>query len=108
MNKFVPPQLFCCQNPLYPINKTKNKRNTSFEKAVALTGTFEIDPNNQTLILLYSLYKQATEGDINIAPPDVAGDPLAHARYQAWLSLKGKSTKAARAEYIKLVKNLKI
>lgn len=106
MNKLVLPRLFCCQNPLYQTNKSKKKRTSSFDKAVALTHNIQLDPSNQTQIQLYSLFKQATEGDVNIAPPDSTADPLIQAQYDAWLALKGKTIKAAQAEYIKLVKQL--
>jgi len=37
----------------------------AFEKAVAESKQLPSKPDNETLLSLYSLYKQATEGDIN-------------------------------------------
>lgn len=78
-----------------------------FEKAVAESVLIDIRPDNETLLQLYSLYKQATKGDINIAPPVNVNDCAAKAKYDAWASLKGKSVKDAQSEYIMLVHELK-
>lgn len=77
-----------------------------FEKAAAESKSLPSKPSNETLLNLYSLYKQSTEGDVNTEPPAMF-DFVAKAKYEAWLSLKGKSTEAAMEEYIKLVEKLK-
>ena len=77
-----------------------------FEKAVADSNSMKTRPSNDTLLHLESLYKQATEGDINIAPPEDPYDFLAKARYEAWAALKGKPIKEAQNEYIRLVNKL--
>jgi acyl-CoA-binding protein len=40
---------------------------------------------------LYSLYKQATEGDIAGDPPSNPFDFVAKAKYEAWAELSGKT-----------------
>ncbi len=77
-----------------------------FEQAVADSKSLSERPSNETLLMLYSLYKQATEGDVNGETPGMF-DFVAKAKYEAWSSLKGKSQDEARKEYINLVQKLK-
>ena len=78
-----------------------------FEKAVADSKNLAEKPDNQTLLQLYSLYKQSTEGDINTEPPSNPFDFVAKAKYEAWAGLKGKSVEEAMKEYVALVQKLK-
>lgn len=78
-----------------------------FEKAATESKSLSEKPSNETLLQLYSLYKQATEGDNNSETPDNPFDFVAKAKYEAWSALKGKSTDAAMQEYIALVDKLK-
>ncbi|MCC6288137.1 MAG: acyl-CoA-binding protein [Chitinophagaceae bacterium] len=78
-----------------------------FEKAAAESKTLSEKPSNETLLQLYSLYKQATEGDNNSEAPTNPFDFVAKAKYEAWAALKGKSNDAAMQEYIALVDKLK-
>lgn len=78
-----------------------------FEKAAAESKTLSEKPSNETLLQLYSLYKQSTEGDNNTDAPSNPFDFVAKAKYEAWSALKGKSTDAAMQEYINLVEKLK-
>ena len=77
-----------------------------FEKAVADSKTLPAKPDNETLLRLYSLYKQATEGDINTDNPPGMFDFVAKAKYDAWLNLKGVNADDARQQYIDLVSEL--
>jgi diazepam-binding inhibitor (GABA receptor modulator, acyl-CoA-binding protein) len=78
-----------------------------FEKAVADSKTLPEKPSNNTLLTLYSLYKQATEGDVNTDPPSNPFDFVSKAKYEAWNSLKGKTKEDAMQDYIQLVNGLK-
>jgi diazepam-binding inhibitor (GABA receptor modulator, acyl-CoA-binding protein) len=78
-----------------------------FEKAVAESKNLSEKPSNETLLNLYSLYKQATEGDINTEAPANPFDFVAKAKYNAWEMLKGISTENAMKQYIDLVEKLK-
>ena len=78
-----------------------------FEKAITDSKSLTEKPSNDTLLQIYSLYKQATDGDINIEPPSNPFDFVAKAKYEAWAALKGKSTANAMTEYVELVKKLK-
>ena len=78
-----------------------------FEKAVDDSETLKDKPSNDTLLQLYAFYKQATIGDVNVAPPDNPFDFVAKAKYEAWAALKGRSNKEAEQDYINLVSKLK-
>ena len=78
-----------------------------FEQAVADTKELSEKPSNDTLLQLYSLYKQASEGDVNVDAPSNPFDFVAKAKYEAWDAIKGKSKEAAMQEYIELVAKLK-
>ena len=79
----------------------------TFEKAVADSQTLSQKPANEVLLQLYSLYKQATEGDVHTDPPTNPFDIVNKAKHSAWSSLKGKSREEAMAEYVQLVERLK-
>lgn len=78
-----------------------------FEKAVLDSKSLSQKPDNDTLLKLYSLFKQATEGDITSEPPTNMFDFVNKAKYDAWSSLKGKTSMQAMDEYISLVNKLK-
>ena len=78
-----------------------------FEQAVAESKSLSAKPSNDTLLQLYSLYKQATEGDNASEPPSNPFDFVAKAKYEAWSEQSGKSTEQAMQEYISLVNKLK-
>jgi acyl-CoA-binding protein len=78
-----------------------------FEKAVAESKSLSVKPSNDTLLMLYSLYKQATEGDSPAEGPSNPFDFVAKAKYNSWSDLKGKSSENAMNDYIALVQKLK-
>ncbi len=78
-----------------------------FEKAVTESKLLSEKPSNETLLQLYSLYKQSTEGDVSGEAPSNPFDFVNKAKYDAWSSLKGKSSEAAMQEYVDLVNKLK-
>lgn len=63
-------------------------------------------PDNETLLELYSFYKQATEGDVNGDKPGPF-DFKARAKYDAWESRKGMKRDVAMKAYVRLVEHLK-
>jgi diazepam-binding inhibitor (GABA receptor modulator, acyl-CoA-binding protein) len=79
---------------------------TLFDQAVTDSKLLPSKPSNESLLNLYSLYKQATEGDVNGEEPNMF-DFVAKAKYEAWSSLRGKSKEQAMQEYIDLVSKLK-
>jgi diazepam-binding inhibitor (GABA receptor modulator, acyl-CoA-binding protein) len=62
--------------------------------------------SNEVLLQFYGLYKQATEGDVNIDKPTNFFDIAGVAKYNAWELLKGIDKEAAMQKYIDLVKTL--
>jgi acyl-CoA-binding protein len=78
-----------------------------FEQAAADSKSLPDRPSNDTLLQLYSLYKQATEGDVNSDPPSNPFDFVNKAKYEAWVAIKGKPKEAAMKEYTDLVNKLK-
>lgn len=80
---------------------------TQFEQAVAESKALSQKPDNSTLLSLYSLYKQATEGDAAGDGPSNVFDFVAKAKFNAWQGQKGKAAGAAMQEYIDIVKKLK-
>ena len=82
-------------------------QSTAFEAAVANSKTLSEKPGNDVLLQLYSLYKQATEGDAPADGPVNPFDFVGKAKHDAWTALKGKTKEAAEQEYIDLVTKLK-
>ena len=78
-----------------------------FEHAADESANLKERPSNDTLLQLYSLFKQATIGDLNDEPPANPFDFVAKAKYEAWKALKGKPQEAAMKEYVGLVNKLK-
>jgi diazepam-binding inhibitor (GABA receptor modulator, acyl-CoA-binding protein) len=81
-----------------------NKEN-EFTLAVARSKDLPAQ-SNENLLKLYSLYKQATEGDVNIEKPNNPFDLKGNAKYHAWAELQGTSKEDAMARYIDLVNQL--
>jgi acyl-CoA-binding protein len=63
-------------------------------------------PDNDTLLELYSFYKQATEGDVQGEKPGPF-DFKARAKYDAWEARRGMSREVAMKAYVRLVEHLK-
>ena len=78
-----------------------------FEKAVKDSESLSERPSNDTLLQLYALYKQGTEGDNTKEAPENPFDFVKKAKHEAWLTLKGKTNEEAMKEYIQLVEKLK-
>jgi diazepam-binding inhibitor (GABA receptor modulator, acyl-CoA-binding protein) len=77
-----------------------------FETAVAESKQLPEKPDNMTLLKIYSLYKQATAGDVEGKRPGFT-DMVGRAKWDAWNELKGKSNDEAMQEYIDLIEGLK-
>jgi len=77
-----------------------------FEAAAARSKELPTKPSNTVLLQLYSLYKQASEGDVSGERPGGGFDFKAIAKYDAWSSLKGTSPDDARQQYVDLVSSL--
>jgi acyl-CoA-binding protein len=62
-------------------------------------------PDNDTLLRLYALYKQGSEGDVSGEKPGFF-DFVGTAKYEAWAKLKGTAPDEAKKKYVELVKKL--
>jgi diazepam-binding inhibitor (GABA receptor modulator, acyl-CoA-binding protein) len=81
-------------------------KKAAFEKAAADSKKLAEKPDNSTLLKLYALYKQATEGDVQGKRPGFT-DMVGRAKYDAWAAIKGTGGEEAMQDYIDLVKSLK-
>ena len=79
--------------------------NTTFEAAVANSKNLSERPDNATLLKIYALYKQGTVGDNTEKKPGF-GDMVGRAKWDAWNSLKGTASDAAKQQYIDLITEL--
>lgn len=81
--------------------------NEMFDEAVINSKLLSKKPDNETMLKLYSLYKQATEGDVNIEKPSNPFDIVAQAKFNAWQNQKGKAKESAMQEYVDSVNMLR-
>jgi acyl-CoA-binding protein len=77
-----------------------------FEAAAADSKQLPEKPDNSSLLKLYALYKQATEGDIKGERPG-GFDFIAGAKHDAWLKLEGMGREGAMQGYISEVEKLR-
>jgi diazepam-binding inhibitor (GABA receptor modulating acyl-CoA-binding protein) len=78
---------------------------SKFEQASVDVKKLTKKPDNNTLLKLYSLYKQGTEGDVSGKRPGMM-DLKGRAKYDAWAKLEGTPEKKAMEDYIALVGDL--
>ena len=76
-----------------------------FEAAVANSRKLSERPSNATLLKMYGLYKQATEGDNSSTKPGFS-DLVGRAKWDAWTACKGQSGDDAKQAYIDLIDSL--
>ncbi|KAL6451513.1 ACB2 Acyl-CoA-binding protein 2 [Candida maltosa Xu316] len=70
-----------------------------FEEKANQVSNLSTRPNDDELLKLYGLYKQATVGDNNTDKPGTF-DFKGKYKWQAWKDLEGKSQEEAEQEYI--------
>jgi len=83
----------------------KTDLKAKFDAATAAAKQLKTKPDKATLLKLYSLYKQATEGDVSGKRPG-GFDFVGGAKYDAWAKLEGTTGDEAMQAYIKLVEKL--
>ena len=76
-----------------------------FETATEAAKKLPERPDNDTLLKLYALFKQGSEGDVAGAKPGFF-DFVGTAKYEAWAKLKGTRSEDAMQKYIDLVAKL--
>jgi acyl-CoA-binding protein len=76
-----------------------------FKKAAADVMGLSERPDNDTMLRLYALYKQGSEGDVSGPRPGFF-DFVGTAKYEAWEKLAGTSQEEAMRKYVDAVKKL--
>jgi len=76
-----------------------------FEDAASAAKALDERPDNDTLLKLYALYKQGSEGDVSGEKPGFF-DFVGVAKYEAWEKLQGLGQEDARTKYVDLVRKL--
>jgi diazepam-binding inhibitor (GABA receptor modulating acyl-CoA-binding protein) len=78
----------------------------AFDQAVADSKNLPERPDNMTLLKIYALYKQASEGDATGDRPGMT-DMVGRFKWDAWEGLKGTSKEDAMQQYVDLITDLK-
>lgn len=89
-----------------PVSEGPSPAEKAFEQASVQSKTLKQAPDNDTLLALYSLYKQGSTGDCSGARPGVM-DVIGRAKFDAWMARKGTAREKAMGEYVTLVTQLK-
>jgi len=82
-----------------------NELRREFEQAAEDVKGLTRRPDNDTLLKLYALYKQGTEGDLKRTQPGFF-DFVGTAKHEAWAQLNGVPVEEAMRRYIALVQQL--
>jgi len=78
---------------------------SQFEQAAKDVMSLPERPDNDTMLRLYGLYKQGSEGDVKGPKPGFF-DFVGSAKYEAWEKLAGTDAEQAMKKYVALVKTL--
>lgn len=76
-----------------------------FDRAVLRSKELTKKPSNEDLLKLYSLFKQASEGDVTGERPG-GFDFKGAAKFDAWELIKGLASEDAMTQYVELVNQL--
>jgi len=76
-----------------------------FEAATKAATALPNRPDNETMLRLYALFKQARAGDVAGNRPGMF-DMVGRAKFDAWAALKGMSPEKAMQAYVDLVASL--
>lgn len=79
---------------------------SQFEQAYLDITRLGTRPDNHTLLRIYALYKQATDGDASGPRPGFF-DFVGTAKHEAWSRLAGLSREQAMRDYIAIVRALR-
>lgn len=77
-----------------------------FKQAAEDVQSLDQRPDNDTLLKLYALYKQGSEGDVSGEKPGFF-DFVGVAKYEAWEKLQGMDADEAKQKYVDLVESLR-
>ncbi len=82
-----------------------NDLRREFDQAALDVKHLSKRPDNETLLKLYALYKQASEGDLQRVQPGFF-DFVGTAKHDAWGKLNGVPAQEAMHRYVALVQQL--
>ena len=77
-----------------------------FQQAAKDVMSLAERPDNDTMLRLYALFKQGSEGDVSGPKPGFF-DFVGTAKYEAWEKLAGTKPEDAMKKYVDLVKKLR-
>ena len=77
-----------------------------FQQAAKDVMSLAERPDNDTMLRLYALFKQGSEGDVSGPKPGFF-DFVGTAKYEAWEKLAGMKPEDAMKKYVDLVKKLR-
>ena len=75
-----------------------------FQTAAQEVKTLSKAPENDVMLRLYGLFKQATHGDCKVDRPGLM-DFVGRAKHDAWKAVEGMTRDEAMRDYIALVKD---
>lgn len=76
-----------------------------FEAAVAASKELSTQPDQDTMLRMYALFKQANDGDVTGKRPGFT-NPVGRAKFDAREQVSGMSSDQAKTDYIALVDSL--
>ena len=79
---------------------------SQFEQAVAESKNLPERPDNMTMLRIYALYKQATDGDAQGERPGFT-DMVGRMKWDGWKALEGTSGDEAMQSHVELIESLK-
>src|SRR5579871_2138500 len=92
--------------PRHAGQTTMTDINAQFAQAQEDVKQLPERPGNLTLLRLYALFKQASEGDVHGDKPGFT-DIVGKYKYDAWAALQGTAEDTAKSQYVELVESLK-
>lgn len=75
---------------------------TDFQIAVERVKTLSKRPNDEEMLKLYGLFKQATVGNVNTERPSF-WNLVAKAKWDAWNEVQGIDSESAKDKYVAFV-----
>jgi acyl-CoA-binding protein len=78
-----------------------------FELSVTESKTLPQKPDNETLLKIYSLYKQSTAGNAPHEATYGMFDFVGKAKQEAWKQFDGMGAETAMQQYVDLIASLK-
>jgi len=79
---------------------------TQFDAAVTASTSLPKAPDQATMLKIYALYKQATDGDVTGKRPGFT-NMVGRAKFDARKELVGMSQDDAKSAYVELIDSLK-